>query len=205
MFCPGWQKWHGMFCPGRQKWHGMFCPERQKLHGMFCPGWQIDAGFFVRGVKKWHGMFCPGMFCPTFHHGLLSQKYMVWPFDPTPWVEGVSVGKIFATMLLQKLSALIWYATWPYSEKFNFGLGPHPRIPPQGLGPMPSNYNTVWYVLYLLMLCLHAKFQQKILTIALVIAKFKYLTFDPLGRVKGGGVKLWHCHAYLQALGNQGV
>ena len=45
------------------------------------------------------------------------KKYIVWPFDPTPWVEGVSVGKIFATMLLQKSSALIWYATWPYSEK----------------------------------------------------------------------------------------
>ena len=26
--------------------------------------------------------------------------------------------------------------------------------------------------------------------LALVIAKFKYLTFDPLGGVKGGGVKL---------------
>ena len=34
------------------------------------------------------------------------------------------------------------------------------------------------------------KFSAKILTIALVIAKFKYLTFDPLGGVKGGGVKL---------------
>ena len=44
-----------------------------------------------------------------------------------------------------------------------------------------------------MLLCLHAKFQQKILTIALVIAKFKYLTFDPLGGVKGGGVKLSHC------------
>ena len=31
---------------------------------------------------------------------------------------------------------------------------------------------------------------KKILTIALVIAKFKYLTFDSLGGVKGGGVKL---------------
>ena len=29
----------------------------------------------------------------------------------------------------------------------------------------------------------------KILIIASVIAKFKYLTFDPLGGVKGGGVK----------------
>ena len=43
---------------------------------------------------------------------------------------------------------------------------------------------------YFLMLCLHAKFQQKILTIALVIGGFKYLTFDPLGGVKAGGVKL---------------
>ena len=32
-------------------------------------------------------------------------------------------------------------------------------------------------------------FSKNILTIALVIAKFKYLTFDPLGGVKGGGVK----------------
>ena len=37
------------------------------------------------------------------------------------------------------------------------------------------------------LLCLYAKFQQKILTIALVIAKFKYLTFDPLGGSKGWG------------------
>ena len=65
--------------------------------------------------------------------------------------------------------------------------------------------NPVWYVSYLLLLCLHAKFQQKILTIALVIAKFKYSTLDPSGGVKGGGINLWHCHAYLQALGNHGV
>ena len=49
------------------------------------------------------------------------------------------------------------------------------------------------------------KISGKKLTIALVIAKFKYLTFDPLGGDKGGGVKLWHCHAYLQALGNHGL
>ena len=48
-------------------------------------------------------------------------------------------------------------------------------------------------------------FGKKILIIALVIAKFKYLTFDPLGGVKGGGVKLWHCYSYLQALGNYGL
>ena len=49
---------------------------------------------------------------------LLSEKDIVWPFDPTPWVEGVSVGKIFATMLLSASSALIWYATWLLSEKY---------------------------------------------------------------------------------------
>ena len=59
--------------------------------------------------------------------------------------------------------------------------------------------------LYLLLLCLHAKFQQKILTIAFVIEKFKYLTFAHWGGIKGGGVKLWHCHAYLQTLGNHGL
>ena len=37
----------------------------------------------------------------------LSQKYMVWPFDPTPLVKGVSVGKIFATMLLQSILAMM--------------------------------------------------------------------------------------------------
>ena len=45
----------------------------------------------------------------------------------------------------------------------------------------------------------------KKMTIALVIAKFEYFTFDTLGGIKGGGVKLWHCHAYLQALGNHGL
>ena len=83
--------------------------------------------------------------------------------------------------------------------------GPHPLSPPKGLGPRPSNWNPVWYVSYLLLLCLHAKYQQKILTIALVIAELKYLTFDPLSGVKGGGVKLWHFHAHPQALGNHGL
>ena len=136
---------------------------------------------------------------------LLSEKYMVWPFDPTPQVKGVSVGKIFATMLLSASSALIWYATWPYSEKVKFWPQARPLSPPNGLGPRPSNWNPIWYVSYLLLLCLHAQFQQKILTIALVIAKLKYLTFDPLGSVNVGGVKFWHCHAYLQALGNHGL
>ena len=56
--------------------------------------------------------------------GLLAEKDIVWPFYPTPWVEGASVGKIFATMLLPGSSALIWYATWLLSEKDI--VWPHP-------------------------------------------------------------------------------
>ena len=38
---------------------------------------------------------------------LLSVKKMLWPFDLTTRVDDVSVGKIFATMLLHDSSALI--------------------------------------------------------------------------------------------------
>ena len=171
--------------------------------------WPFDPTPWVKGVSV--GKIFATMLLPAssaliwYATWLLSEKYIVWPFDPTPWTEGLSVGKIFATMLLPASSALIWYATWPYSEKVEFWPQPHPPSPPKGFGIRPSNWNPVWYVSYLLLLCLHAKFQQKILIIALVIAKFKYLTFDPLGGVKGGGVKLWHFPSYLQALGNHGL
>ena len=68
---------------------------------------------------------------------LLSVKDIVWPFDPTPWVKSVSVGKIFATMLLPASSALIWYATWLLSEKYivcPFDPPPPPPPPPLGRG-----------------------------------------------------------------------
>ena len=171
--------------------------------------WPFDPTPWVEGVpvgKIFATMLLPASSALIWYATwLLSEKDIVWPFDPTPWVEGVSLGKIFATMLLPASSALIWYATWPYSGKVQFWPWPHSLSLPNRLGPRPSNWNSVWYVSYLLLLCLCAKFQQKILTIALVIAKFKYLTFDPLGGVKGGGVKLWHCNAYLQALGNHGL
>ena len=58
---------------------------------------------------------------------LLSEKDIVWPFDPTPWVEGVSVGKIFDTMLLPASSVLIWYATLLLSENiYSLSFWPHP-------------------------------------------------------------------------------
>ena len=35
---------------------------------------------------------------------LLSEKDIVWPFNPTPWVKGVSQGKIFATIAASVVS-----------------------------------------------------------------------------------------------------
>ena len=124
---------------------------------------------------------------------LLSEKKIVWPFDRTPWVEGVSVGYHVAASVISFNLICNMTIFW---KSLILASGPHPLSPPNGLRPRPSNCNPVWYVLYLLLLSLHAKFQQKILTIALVIVKFKYLTFEPLSGVKRGGVKLWHCHVY---------
>ena len=89
-------------------------------------------------------------------------------------------------------------------KSLNLALAPPPKST-QRIQTKAFKLNPVWYVSSLLLLWLHAKFQQKLLTIALVIAKLKYLTLDPLGGVKGGEVKLWHCHAYLQALVNHGL
>ena len=51
-----------------------------------------------------------------------SEKVEFWPFDSTLQGRGrgASAVKLFATMLLHTSSALIWYATWPYSEKVGF-------------------------------------------------------------------------------------
>ena len=38
----------------------MFCPGWQKWHGMFCPVWQIGMGYFVRGDKNCMGCFVRG-------------------------------------------------------------------------------------------------------------------------------------------------
>ena len=61
-------------------------------------------------------------------------------------------------------------------KKFNFGLGLDPLVHPTDSDPglqteIPFD---MFHNSYLLLLCLHAKFQQKILTIALAIAKLKY-------------------------------
>ena len=71
---------------------------------------------------------------------------------------GGAVGKIFATMLLHSWFSLIWYATWLCSEKVEiWTFEPTPKSI-QGVRHRPSIKNHVWYVSYLLYLCLHALF-----------------------------------------------
>ena len=74
-------------------------------------------------------------------------------------------------------------------KKFKFYLGPTPLVHPTGSdqGLQTEIQFDMFYIFAALPVC---KIAAKILTIALVIVKFKYLTFDPLGWVKGGGVKL---------------
>ena len=73
----------------------------------------------------------------SFHmqhdHVLKSWIFTFWPHPQGGglWVRGVgSADKIFATLLLRFLFHLIWYATWPCSEKLNFYL----LTPPPGWG-----------------------------------------------------------------------
>ena len=56
-------------------------------------------------------------------------------FNPTPRVEGVSVGKIFATMLLYMLCSLKFDIQHDHiPKKLNFGLGPTSPMSTQGIG-----------------------------------------------------------------------
>ena len=75
-------------------------------------------------------------------------------------------------------------------KKFNFDLGPTPQVHPTGSDPgLQTEILFDMFHIYCCSACMQ-NFSKKILTIALVIVKFKYLTLDPLGGVKGGGVKL---------------
>ena len=59
---------------------------------------------------------------------LICNMTLFWPFDPKGQGEG-SADKIFATMLMHSLFPLIWYATWPFSEKVEFWpVDPIPRV-----------------------------------------------------------------------------
>ena len=60
-----------MFCPGWQKWHGMFCQGRHVLSGVTKTTWGV-----LSRVANRCGVFCSGMFCPTFSSvGRLLKDY----------------------------------------------------------------------------------------------------------------------------------
>ena len=168
--------------------------------------WPFDPTPWVKGLsvgKIFATMLLPASSALIWYATWLpSEKYIVWPFDPHPLDRGCVCGQNICYHFAASIVSFNFISNMTIFWKSLFWPRPHPLSPPKGLGPRPSNWNPVWYVSYLLLLCLHAKFQQKILVIDFVIATFKYLTFDPLGGVKGGGVKLWHCHSYIQALGN---
>ena len=109
-----------------------------------------------------------------------KKRFDLKSFDPIPRVEGVSVAKIFATMLLHVCDNI--------PKKFNFGLGPTPKVHPRGL--YPDIQTKILFDMFL-PYCFTACMQNfsKILTTALVLAKFKYFTFDPLGGSQRVGVK----------------
>ena len=180
---------------------------------------------------------------------LLSVKDIVWSFDPTPWVKGVSVGKIFATyMLLPALSALIWKCIMTtFRKRYSLTFWPQPLgrgcVCGQNIcyhvaasvvsfnlicnmtifwkslilasAPPTNATQGAWIQAFKLksrLICFISiaalpacKISEKILIIALVIANLNIWPLTPLSGVKGGGVKLWHCHSYLQALGNHGL
>ena len=50
-------------------------------------------------------------------HDYFQKNIIFWPLDPT---EGVREGKIFSSIMLYVSFPLIWYATWPYSDKIYF-------------------------------------------------------------------------------------
>ena len=71
-------------------------------------------------------------------------------------------------------------------KKFNFGLGPNPEVHP-GARTHAFKLKSCLICFISIAALPTCKISAKILTIALVIAKFKYLTFDPLGGFKEVG------------------
>ena len=110
----------------------------------------------------------------------------VWPH---PRVRG-SADKIFATMLLHVLFPLIWYATWPCSEKVEFWpFEPTPYVNPGGRRQAFYRKSRLICFIFIVPLSV-CEISVKILTTDWVIAKFKYLTFDHTLGVRGWGKNL---------------
>ena len=105
--------------------HGMQHDHIQKQKNI----WPFDPNPGVKGMCKNSGILAFMVVCAQFPFfwyatSLLSEKDIVWHFVPLPGVEGVSVGKKFATMLLHVLLALFDMQHDHIPKKI--GLGPHP-------------------------------------------------------------------------------
>ena len=118
-----------------------------------------------------------------------SVKGSMWPIDRIPRVRGVgrlgglgrgSLGKIFATLLLHLWFSLIWYATWPCSDKVEFWpFDPTPQV--HSVGESQALDRKSLLICFIFIVPLSAcEISVKILTNYWVIAKVNYLTFDPI-------------------------
>ena len=110
MFCPGWQKWHGMFCPGQQKmaW--------DVLSGVTKTTWDV-----LSGVANRCGMFCPG--CQKMAWDVLSwdvlSYILVVPLKD--FLKGFDLGKITADTY-EYLEAMyrVYIASSTYQKLLNY-------------------------------------------------------------------------------------
>ena len=88
----------------------------------------------------------------------LGYFQKIWPFDPIPGIRCVK-GKMFLACYCMLHFPLIWYATWPYSEKkslLSFGIDPNTNFI-QVIDPWPSNLKIQLAVFKKVFPCLHAK------------------------------------------------
>ena len=92
-----------------------------------------------------------------------------------PQRPNVCKDKICACVVLYAPFLLIWYATWPYSEKVEFWPPLHAQV--FKLKPCLICFISIMFHIYCTSVCSEI-LVQKLIT-DLVIAKFKYLTIDP--------------------------
>ena len=108
---------------------------------------------------------------------------MVLPFDPTLGVKGVSVGKIFATMLCMHINFSL------ICNMSNFRIGPPP--PKSTLGD-PGLQTKILFHIYYSSACMQ-NFSKNINN-CLIITKFKYLTLTPqVGSKRWGKILTLPC------------